>query len=905
MDSESLLVSFMAYDGITRVAQGIANSVEKLRSYLTSNFDMSKLFSVDPQVSASMDLAVAKLNGAMAVREAAAAASLKASEYEQVAAQAIETASTKQAMSAAEALGAAAVQAEAAAAQTEAAAAEEIAAAQLEIAALQQEAAATMMDVAAAALNVALLALLASLALVGGVIGVLLPALDKLATKTSDYSLNVERNSQFLNNNATLYQTVVQGAEALGSTTENVNFQLIRFNRNLADGAPTLKTAGTSLQALGLAGLPADQALLKLADDFQHMTNEEQKTAIATDLFSRNGKVMAQLLSLGSTGIQELTSELSKMGLVLNDGQLAVGGLAAIVHQRLNLEMQGLEMQVGVRLETAFMILWNVMSQVLTKGSGLIEGISNALSKVVIWVSAFIAAITGTSISMDMLTKSATPMLDKLGLMPKTQEAATQATQAGTSALQDQIQALNDQKTALQDQQQAFDQGISDQTQGLQDQKAAFDQQSSDAIQGLQDQKAAQDDLLDSQIALIDAQKQQLDLQKQQDAMNDKLSTDMGDLAATQAEIAAAPFTGAQLGTLMSKQSDEQKKLSQDQEEAHYQSQVNQLDATKNSLEAQKKAADDAFADKIKQYENDKKAYDSLTEEKIKKLEEEKKAYDAAIKKEEDAVDDQTKVLQRQLKQQTSNLNAEMQAQVDSAGSGTTAISQFFDQMTSDITKNFGSTSASAKGAFASIQSAVYDVERAINSAQQAIVTLGLIFDTVLLHLQGFFAVGKFILDLADVLGQIATGDLIGAFNSVKAIPGDMAQFQKNAVDLNNQMNKLQAAQNILQAQASMIGAPTGDIQPVGGVGNKIVAMAGGGVISEPIAGVGLETGTRFSFGENGDEIVTPASNVETGSNQGMQARMLAVLERMEDHLNTIASESPVPGSYAAQQRAG
>lgn len=62
-----------------------------------------------------------------------------------------------------------------------------------------------------------------------------------------------------------------------------------------------------------------------------------------------------------------------------------------------------------------------------------------------------------------------------------------------------------------------------------------------------------------------------------------------------------------------------------------------------------------------------------------------------------------------------------------------------------------------------------------------------------------------------------------------------------------------------------------GDVFHVPGIvalsqGGSYVGYANGGVINGPIAGVGLNTGTRYAFGENGKELVTPYASLASQS---------------------------------------
>lgn len=91
----------------------------------------------------------------------------------------------------------------------------------------------------------------------------------------------------------------------------------------------------------------------------------------------------------------------------------------------------------------------------------------------------------------------------------------------------------------------------------------------------------------------------------------------------------------------------------------------------------------------------------------------------------------------------------------------------------------------------------------------------------------------------------------------MQTIPSTFAAYA-----LPGHTNILNPVDNI-SAAIGYIRARYGDVFNVPGIvsmahGGGYVGYANGGVISEPITGIGLRTGTRYAFGERGKELVTP-----------------------------------------------
>jgi tape measure domain-containing protein len=72
-------------------------------------------------------------------------------------------------------------------------------------------------------------------------------------------------------------------------------------------------------------------------------------------------------------------------------------------------------------------------------------------------------------------------------------------------------------------------------------------------------------------------------------------------------------------------------------------------------------------------------------------------------------------------------------------------------------------------------------------------------------------------------------------------------------------------------AAIGYIRARYGDVFHVPGImalaaGKPYIGYANGGIISEPIAGIGLRTGTRYAFGERGPEMISPLGYMPAGT---------------------------------------
>lgn len=107
-----------------------------------------------------------------------------------------------------------------------------------------------------------------------------------------------------------------------------------------------------------------------------------------------------------------------------------------------------------------------------------------------------------------------------------------------------------------------------------------------------------------------------------------------------------------------------------------------------------------------------------------------------------------------------------------------------------------------------------------------------------------------------------------------------------------------------------------GDVFHVPGImalarGEKYVGYRKGGLITEQIAGIGLRTGTRYAFGEAGNELVMPAPGFNSPSNTisvrddaalVFLARIADLLEKRGSATSTTLNANVMPGNINEQR---
>ena len=89
---------------------------------------------------------------------------------------------------------------------------------------------------------------------------------------------------------------------------------------------------------------------------------------------------------------------------------------------------------------------------------------------------------------------------------------------------------------------------------------------------------------------------------------------------------------------------------------------------------------------------------------------------------------------------------------------------------------------------------------------------------------------------------------------------------------------------------AAEMAAAAGVILLGNAAASGITAMAGGGIISEPIMGMGV-SGRRYLFGENGNEVVTPMNNYNNNSQQNSNTIVVQNLNLTSSNAKDMMSQ--------------
>ena len=144
-------------------------------------------------------------------------------------------------------------------------------------------------------------------------------------------------------------------AKMSGSSQEELNACLGIFSKNLANAVQGKnKTLVNVLKQLGISMTDANgkmrtttELLPDIANAMRSQATESQKAYIATQLFGRGGQSLIQMLEGGAEGLNELTSEAERMGIVVDQDGVDSAKAFGDNLDRLKFSLLGVSLSIG------------------------------------------------------------------------------------------------------------------------------------------------------------------------------------------------------------------------------------------------------------------------------------------------------------------------------------------------------------------------------------------------------------------------------------------------------------------------------------------------------------------------------------------------------------------------------
>jgi len=182
-------------------------------------------------------------------------------------------------------------------------------------------------------------------------------------------------SSEILNHNIGI---LARNMESAGTASEGNSNAFKKLNIDLKDSSGQLQAT--------------DKVLAQIADRFKSMPDGPQKTALAMQLFGRQGKDMIPFLNQGSAGLAELNKKAHELGVTFNDTSTLKAYIAA--QRQWSATMKSLQIQIG----NAVLPVVTALSKAITTMLQAFNKLSPEFRNTVVTIAAVAASLAALTI---------------------------------------------------------------------------------------------------------------------------------------------------------------------------------------------------------------------------------------------------------------------------------------------------------------------------------------------------------------------------------------------------------------------------------------------------------------------------------------------------------------------------
>jgi hypothetical protein len=141
-------------------------------------------------------------------------------------------------------------------------------------------------------------------------------------------------------------------AKERGVDSNKLTLSFASLSKQIHSAAGGSKSAAKAFAEVGVSGRTIasgnmDKALTNISDKFKEMKDGPEKTALALQLFGRQGRQLLPILNQGSAGVGKLKEEMDKAGLSMGGKQVAAAMKLKAAQRDLNTQVEGLKVRLG------------------------------------------------------------------------------------------------------------------------------------------------------------------------------------------------------------------------------------------------------------------------------------------------------------------------------------------------------------------------------------------------------------------------------------------------------------------------------------------------------------------------------------------------------------------------------
>lgn len=258
------------------------------------------------------------------------------------------------------------------------------------------------------------------------------------------FNIDIAHMTTYLQGNATAASTWMQVSDVMGISVQTIDRAFVKLATDMnAHSNPALQQMGISATSATGKLRPLNDVIMQSADYFHQHAGASNNAALANQLFGRSGYELLPMLEQGRAGLNNITEEARKYGLVLSADAIQRNLQFTYELKSSEMAVRGLGISILNSALPAVAMLAKGIDQLVQQN---LPAITAAFERSAFYLAGFISGLTGMSMTLDKsaidMGKLSTASGD-MGTQMGSSSAAADGLAAAQRRLQDQTNATN------------------------------------------------------------------------------------------------------------------------------------------------------------------------------------------------------------------------------------------------------------------------------------------------------------------------------------------------------------------------------------------------------------------------------------------------------------------------------
>lgn len=225
----------------------------------------------------------------------------------------------------------------------------------------------------------------------------------------NDTALATTKLQQIMGGSATQVSSFMAVASRFGVTNTNLSTAMSTAEKQIVKNTSALTSMGVQTKNADGSYRSMSDMMPEIADKFSNIHNSTEKTALATEIFGRQGRALLPILDQGSAGLAKYEDEAKKSGDTLSGSGVDSARKFRMENAALEESVQGLQLRIGTALYPSLEKLVNMLTtkvvpaisegmQWISKHRAAVEQLAKILGVAAGATLAFVGAMKGISI---------------------------------------------------------------------------------------------------------------------------------------------------------------------------------------------------------------------------------------------------------------------------------------------------------------------------------------------------------------------------------------------------------------------------------------------------------------------------------------------------------------------------